>query len=76
MLKFSFSAIHCGRPFVNSRTTYIEESNEAFLFGDSIEYKCLPGFQLFTSSSVVTCTESGSWYPAPPTCLGKNATKL
>ena len=70
-LKCNFSVIICPSPDVHTDTTFIDESDDSFPFGTQIEYKCLPGYQLFSSTKLITCTESGIWYPKPPICSGK-----
>ena len=67
---YVFSVIQCARPSIYSETTYIEEADESFPFGTEIEFKCLPGYQLFTSTVTINCTDAGDWYPHPPVCSG------
>ena len=68
--KFSFSVIQCPRPSIYAETTYIDEADESFPFETEIEFKCLPGYQLFTSTTTIKCTDTGDWYPNPPVCSG------
>lgn len=68
----SFPVVNCSDPgLVDNAVRHGQQGpTDAFVYGQSVLFRCKRGFYLL-GSSALTCTASGSWDRSLPRCLGE-----
>lgn len=68
----SFPVVNCSDPGLvdNAVRPGQQGPADAFVYGQSVLFRCKRGFYLL-GSSALTCTASGSWDRSLPRCLGE-----
>lgn len=68
---FSLGSSTCGRPSPSGSVIFLDTVKDVFTQGETVEYKCRPGYRRALLELSVRCRRDGSW-TVPHGCIPRN----